>query len=142
MTLNRFISEDPILKPGDPNVPFLLPYLLINPAMLSAYNYVRNDPVGKSDPLGLYESPGGDTPPPDGWVPGVPAPPWSGLTIDPRGASCQALCTFATKLTCWGLAGGAGVGTGGPGAIVWVPCSIATTVVCHKICPPVLCHKK
>jgi len=53
--LQRFISEDPILKPGNPNVPFMLPALLKNPAMLHAYAYVGNNPVNRKDPLGLSD---------------------------------------------------------------------------------------
>jgi len=51
--LQRFISEDPILKPGNPNAPCLLPRLLRTPAMLNAYNYVVNNPIRLRDPLGL-----------------------------------------------------------------------------------------
>ena len=51
--LQRFVSEDPILKLGHPNVPFLLPRILKNPAMLAAYNYVKNNPLLYTDPIGL-----------------------------------------------------------------------------------------
>jgi hypothetical protein len=136
------ISEDPILKPGGPNVPFMVPYLLINPAMLNAYNYVQNSPANKVDPLGLYDSPGGDTPPADGWVPPPPTSyPWSGLRIDPRGFSCRALCGFSTSLMCWGLAGGAGFGTGGFGWYVGLPCKLLSRSICGEICPPCLTKK-
>jgi RHS repeat-associated protein len=51
--LQRFISEDPILKFGSPNVPFMLPGILKTPSMLHAYNYVGNNPVNFVDPKGL-----------------------------------------------------------------------------------------
>ena len=51
--LQRFISEDPILKPGNPDIPFMVPRLLINPAILNAYNYTVDNPVNATDPLGL-----------------------------------------------------------------------------------------
>lgn len=56
MPLGRFISEDPILKPGNPNVPFLLPVLLKNPTSLNAYNYVQNNPMLLKDPTGLIST--------------------------------------------------------------------------------------
>ena len=52
--LQRFISEDPILKPGNPNVPFLFPHLLRTPASLHAYNYTENNPVKLTDPSGEF----------------------------------------------------------------------------------------
>lgn len=51
--LQRFISEDPILKPGKLDIPFMLPSLLNNPAVLNQYNYVLNSPVNNTDPEGL-----------------------------------------------------------------------------------------
>jgi RHS repeat-associated protein len=51
--LQRFISEDPILKFGNPDIPFLLPRLLRTPAILNAYNYVGNSPINFIDPWGL-----------------------------------------------------------------------------------------
>ncbi len=62
--LQRFISEDPISKPGDPNVAFLLPALLKAPAMLHAYDYVGNRPLNYTDPEGLWW-----------WIPGLLLPP-------------------------------------------------------------------
>jgi hypothetical protein len=54
------ISEDSILKPGDPNMPFMVPALLKKPAMLHAYIYVENTPVNKKDPLGVASCGGCD----------------------------------------------------------------------------------
>ncbi len=51
--IGRYMSVDPILTPGNPYVPFMMPALLKKPAMLHAYNYVENNPVNKRDPLGL-----------------------------------------------------------------------------------------
>jgi RHS repeat-associated protein len=51
--LQRFISEDPILKYGNPNIPFLLPALLLTPQALNSYEYVWNSPVNNTDPEGL-----------------------------------------------------------------------------------------
>ena len=62
--LQRFISEDPILKPGNPKVPFMVPYRLTNPGMLNAYLYVANAPVNLIDPLGLESCTPCHTPPP------------------------------------------------------------------------------
>ena len=56
--IGRYISEDPILKPGDPNIPFMVPALLKKPAMLHAYTYVGNDPVNHKDLYGLFTDPG------------------------------------------------------------------------------------
>jgi RHS repeat-associated protein len=50
--LQRFISEDPILKPGNPEISFSLPFLIIYPPILNAYNYTVNSPVNFTDPEG------------------------------------------------------------------------------------------
>ncbi|MBI5103190.1 MAG: hypothetical protein HZB33_15350 [Nitrospirae bacterium] len=49
--LQRFISEDPILKPGNPNAPCIVKFLTA-PAKLHNYNYAGNNPVNKDDPFG------------------------------------------------------------------------------------------
>ncbi len=51
--LQRFISEDPILRLGYPNIPFMVPALLKTPSKLHAYNYTGNNPVNFADPRGL-----------------------------------------------------------------------------------------
>ena len=53
INLYGYISEDPILKPWNPNVPFLLPHLLRIPSLLNAYIYTCNNPINWVDPYGL-----------------------------------------------------------------------------------------
>ena len=48
----RFLQGDPILRAGDPTVPYLLPSVLRDPAVLQGYSYVLNNPTGQDDPLG------------------------------------------------------------------------------------------
>ncbi len=56
--VGRFISEDPILKPGNPNAPFMLRYLLKTPASLHAYGYAKNNPLRYTDPTGTLSCEG------------------------------------------------------------------------------------
>jgi RHS repeat-associated protein len=60
--LQRFISEDPILRPisskclrgGSGNgFVWVVPFLIKNPQSLHPYNYTDNNPVNATDPLGL-----------------------------------------------------------------------------------------
>ena len=53
--LQRFISEDPILHAGNPNVPYMVLTLLREPADLHGYAYVNNSALNFTDPLGLLE---------------------------------------------------------------------------------------
>lgn len=50
----RFNQEDPVLRAGDPHVPYLLPSLLGHSQTLPPYVYVANDPVSLVDPFGLF----------------------------------------------------------------------------------------
>jgi RHS repeat-associated protein len=133
-TIGRYIESDPAYI-----------YILnINP-----YTYVENRPVTKTDRLGLFDDPGGEGPGLTGTsIPVSPPPPSAYPTypgnwkVNPPGEQCQLLCGFSTKLMCWGLGGGAGIGTGGPGAVVSIPCSIITNYVCKTVCPPLLCPNK
>jgi RHS repeat-associated protein len=56
--LQRFISEDPILHAGNPDVPYMLPGLLRQPLSLHAYAYVDNKPLVFVDPVGLLGASG------------------------------------------------------------------------------------
>ena len=51
--LQRFISEDPILSAGNPDIPYLAPSLLDDPKMLHAYAYAVNNPLRFTDLSGL-----------------------------------------------------------------------------------------
>jgi RHS repeat-associated protein len=51
--LARFLQEDPILSPRNPQMIYSLPSFIKDPRQLHAYVYVGNDPVNKIDPLGL-----------------------------------------------------------------------------------------
>jgi RHS repeat-associated protein len=88
--LQRFISEDPILKPGNWGAPFLMPYLLRYPATLNSYNYTLNNPMNFNDARGLFVPP----------LP--PVPPFSGQMIPPTPPSddnCNyAKCTYVGSI--------------------------------------------
>ena len=49
----RFLQEDPLLRAGNPEIPFSLPALLELPPMLHPYTYVQNNPIILTDPFGL-----------------------------------------------------------------------------------------
>jgi RHS repeat-associated protein len=49
----RFISEDPILAAGNPDIPFSVPRLVKTPSKLHPYAYVENAPTDRIDPSGL-----------------------------------------------------------------------------------------
>ncbi len=51
----RFLNEDPILRGGNPDIPYALPLFLPNPPLLNPYVYVGNNPINYSDPLGLFQ---------------------------------------------------------------------------------------
>jgi len=48
----RFLQEDPILRRGDPGLPYLLPSLLHQPHVLQPYVFTLNNPVRYTDPSG------------------------------------------------------------------------------------------
>jgi RHS repeat-associated protein len=51
--LQRFVSEDPILHAGNPDIPYLTPRLIDDPMSLHTYAYVKNNPLLFTDPVGL-----------------------------------------------------------------------------------------
>ncbi len=62
--LQRFISEDPILRPMNsscsgsstpPSINWLVPALVKEPGNFNSYLYVGNNPINLIDPLGLKE---------------------------------------------------------------------------------------
>jgi|GEM_PF-1834288 len=121
----RFISEDPIGLAGG----------------INQYAYVGNAPLDFVDAFGLAE---GDPEGNGGTAPVSPPDPseyplypgnWN---PNPNGIICSSVCGLGTKLMCFGLSGGAGLGTGGVGSSILLPCNIATTYACAKICPPIL----
>jgi RHS repeat-associated protein len=53
-SLQRFISEDPILSAGRPDFPYLVLKMRTEPQQLNGYSYVANNPVHFVDPYGLW----------------------------------------------------------------------------------------
>ena len=51
--IGRFLQQDPILSKSNPQVPYLMPFLLSAPLMLNQYTYVGDNPVISTDSLGL-----------------------------------------------------------------------------------------
>jgi RHS repeat-associated protein len=52
----RFLQEDPILREGNPSIPYLVPLVVPDPSSLHMYSYVRNDPVNSVDPMGWADN--------------------------------------------------------------------------------------
>ena len=107
--LQRFISEDPILRPMNlisvsPNrlfnkIVWFLPYLKSDPKKLQPYAYVGNGPINLRDPLGLTD------------------------------------CTYGCGLICgvlWTVVCSAQCGPAAPGCAIG--CSIFAYVYCDFVC--------
>jgi hypothetical protein len=116
------ISEDPILKPGNPNVPFLYPQLLKNPAMLNAYNYVNNNPLLSIDPSGTMSCRE------ECFLK------WDTICHVTHFFACHVACHFlpppaniACMLTCDFVIGGAN-------------CMLLTNIICSNACDDNKCH--
>ena len=52
-TVGNFLMRDPILRKGNPLVPYLLHTLLRQPLQLNSYIYVADNPINNTDPQGL-----------------------------------------------------------------------------------------
>jgi len=50
--VGRFLQEDPVLRKGDPQTPYLLPLMVRQPQLLHQYGYVVNNPTNFTDQNG------------------------------------------------------------------------------------------
>ena len=53
-SLQRFVSEDPVLSAGRPDIPYLVLKMRAQPQQLNGFSYVSNNPVHFVDPYGLW----------------------------------------------------------------------------------------
>jgi RHS repeat-associated protein len=98
--LQRFVSEDPILNPGNPGVPYMVRGLIREPLNLHGYAYVNNKPTMFVDPVGFLGSLGswgrGST---GTWDNGLNGNTWPGymsqdwVCSDPAGSLNRWSCT-------------------------------------------------
>jgi RHS repeat-associated protein len=118
--LQRFISEDPILKPMNlmiinpttNQIMWFLPHLTSNPKRLHAYAFVGNSPINYIDPYGLLS----------------------------QRQKCMIACRAAFIYTCWPITFGSAV-AGGPlvGMTVGLTCQVSSFMLCFLICPDKPC---
>jgi len=110
--LQRFISEDPILRPissscsglsiASPNLTWMVPFLIRDPKNFNSYLYVGNNPVNYVDPYGYKK--------------------YGYKKCKPEYLFCLVACELACHVV-----------TSECGPAGWVLCAITCEIVCERI---------